>query len=140
MSRYLIAHIGHTTKWVEHVTWWAPDSKGYRVCIDKAGLYSEEEAMSICRYGGCLAVTKDLAQSIARSTPYYRRVDGTLNKLYDGDSHTVVPNSRETWQTLIKSCLPCSKRTEKPTPISAAKVRSIYLDESIAKVKVVDHG
>jgi hypothetical protein len=30
-SEYLIAHIGHTTKSHEHITWWKPDSRGYTV-------------------------------------------------------------------------------------------------------------
>jgi hypothetical protein len=55
VNKYLIAHIGHTQKHNEHVTWWKPDSCGYTICIDKAGRYSEEDAVSICRHGGCIA-------------------------------------------------------------------------------------
>jgi thymidine kinase len=45
-TEYLIAHIGHTHKGHEHVTWWKPNSCGYTVCIDKAGRYSEDEVVS----------------------------------------------------------------------------------------------
>ena len=129
MSQYLIAHIGHSTKWCEHITWWAPDSKGYRFCIEKAGLYSEAEAKSICQYGSCIAVPKEAAQAIAKGTPYYRRQDGNLAKLYDGEGHVVVPNSRDAWTHLMGLRLNFG-RTEKPTPISPAKARAAYLPTS----------
>lgn len=84
MSQYLIAHIGHTTKWQEHVCWWKPNSCGYTICIDKAGRYSEAEARSICQHGECIAVPVACAEGWALSTPYYRKPNGTLAKLYDG--------------------------------------------------------
>lgn len=129
MSEYLIAHIGHSTKWCEHITWWKPDSKGYTVCIEKAGIYSEQEARGICRYGGCIAVTKDEASKLSRSTPYYRRADGTLARLYDGGDHVVVPNGKKEWAALMASRMDCGK-PDKPTPIGA-KARAIYLPSDI---------
>lgn len=128
MAQYLIAHIGHTIKEHEHVTWWNQDSRGYTVCIDKAGLYDEAEARDICRYGSCIAVPKDVAEPDARSTPYFRRSDGTLNKLYDGGPHRVVPNSIEAWKRLLSGRLTGCGHPEKPTPISAKKARAIYID------------
>ncbi len=128
MSDYLIAHIGHTIKEHEHITWWNPDSCGYTICIDKAGLYSEAEARNICRYGSCIAITKPAAESEARSTPYFRRSDGRLLKLYDGDQHRVVPNSIEAWRYLLAWRLEGCGRHEKPTPMSPKKARAIYLD------------
>lgn len=127
MTKYLIAHIGHTCNHHEHITWWNPDSKGYTVCIDKAGLYDEEEARSICKYGQCIAVTKEVAQPLARTTPYYRRSDGTLNKLYDGGPHSVVPNTSQDWRVLMSSRLNGCGKADKPTPISQAKAQAIYL-------------
>jgi len=127
MSKYLIAHIGHTGKHCEHITWWNPDSKGYTISIDRAGLYAEEDARSICQHGGCIAVPKNVAESVSRSTPYYRRSNGTLNRLYDGDKHTVVENSKASWAVLFSAMLGCGK-PEKPTPIGA-KARAIYLHE-----------
>jgi len=128
MADYLIAHIGHTTKSHEHVTWWNPDSRGYTICIDKAGRYSEEEARGICQHGGNIAVRAQAVESLARSTPYYRRSDGTLNKLYDGGPHRPVPNSANQWRHLLNNRLLCSKTTQRPTPITASKSRAIYLD------------
>lgn len=90
MTKYLIAHIGHTTKDSEHVCWWKPESKGYTICLDKAGEYSEEEARGICKVGLCIAVQSETAAEVARSTPYYRRTDGSLAKLYDGDQHRMI--------------------------------------------------
>lgn len=84
MTDYLIAHVGHTQKHDEHICWWKPDSCGYTVCVDKAGRYSEQEARSICASSDCMAVPFEPASALARSTPYYRRQDGTINKLYDG--------------------------------------------------------
>lgn len=129
MSSYLIAHVGHTQKHCEHITWWKPDSKGYTVCIDKAGLYTEDRARSICSDGTCIAVLKPVAEALAKSTPYYRRQDGRLNKLYDGGPHRVVPNSRDAWTALLAVRLGgCARLCGGPTPISAAKARAIYLD------------
>lgn len=127
MSQYLIAHIGHTHREHEHITWWNPDSRGYTVCIDKAGLYDESEARDICRYGLCIAVLKAVAEVDARSTPYYRRQDGTLNKLYDGGPHRVVPNSVEAWKRLLASRLSGCAHPETPMPISVKKASAIYL-------------
>lgn len=127
MSGYLIAHIGHTIKSNEHITWWKPESRGYTFCIDKAGVYTEDEARDICRTGACIAVPKEVAEPMARSTPYYRRSDGTLNKLYDGGPHRVVPNDHLIWKALLSGRLSKCAHPEKPTPISASKARSIYL-------------
>ena len=126
---YLIAHIGHTHKEHEHVTWWKPDSCGYTICIDKAGLYSEDEARRNCSNGSCIAVPRSVAEQFAKSTPYYRRSDRSLNKLYDGGPHRVVPNAREPWQYLLSGRLSgCAHPYAPPTPISAKKARAIYLD------------
>lgn len=129
MSDYLIAHIGHTTKWSEHVTWWKPDSCGYTICIEKAGLYGEAEARSICQCGSCIAVPKDEAAKLKRGTPFFRRGGGDLARLYDGGPHAVVPNGRNEWKALLAARLDCGK-TEKPTPIGA-KARAIYLPAEV---------
>ena len=99
-GQYLVAHVGHTHKWDEHICWWKPDSKGYTICVDKAGRYTEEKARSICRSSECIAVRVDAAESIARSTPYYRRSDGTLAKLYDGGPYRPVENSSKAWAAI----------------------------------------
>lgn len=124
---YLIAHIGHTGKEHEHITWWKPESCGYTFCIDKAGLYTEAEAKSICSgTGTCVAIHKTLVAQHARTTPYYRRQNGTLNKLYDGGPHSVVPNDAQVWRSLLAGRLDTG-RHDRPTPIGA-KSRAIYLD------------
>lgn len=134
MSAFLIAHIGHTTKWCEHITWWNPNSRGYTVCIEKAGIYSEKEARFICQYGSCIAVSKEDAAKLSRGTPYYRQGGGLLARLYDGGPHVVVPNGMNEWKTLMASRMDCGK-TEKPTPIGA-KARAIYLPpEMILEVR-----
>ncbi len=125
-AMYLIAHIGHTQNNDEHICWWRPESKGYTICIDKAGRYSEDEAQRICVTGTCVAVPVAIAEELARSTPYYRRSDGTLAKLYDGDNHRPVPNDRRAWDILLGRRLGGCARPEKPTPIGA-KARAIYL-------------
>lgn len=126
MSDYLIAHIGHSTKWSEHVCWWKAGSRGYTICIDKAGLYSEDEARDICRSGLCISVTKQVAQEISRSTPYHRSCRAELARLYDGGEHTVVPNSKEAWKVLLVQRLDTAAKPDRPTPIGA-KARAIYL-------------
>lgn len=125
MIKYLIAHIGHTINSNEHVCWWRPESKGYTICVYKAGVYDEQEARSICRFGACIAVPKNEAVKLTRSTPYYRLPDGTLAKLYDGDKHSPVPNRREEWRALIAARMDTGKH-DKPTPIGK-KSRAIYL-------------
>lgn len=130
MSTYLIAHIGHTTKEDEHIIWWKPDNRCYTICIDEAGRYTEEKALSICRDGVNIGVPLDAVQTLARSTPYYRRSNGTLNRMYDGGQNRPVPNSPEAWATLLsRRIFPShASKTEKPTPMPPAKARSIYLD------------
>ena len=128
MSQFLIAHIGHTGKHCEHVTWWKPDSCGYTICIDKAGRYTEDEARTICQYGSCIAVRATSVESLARSTPYYRLSGGRLAKLYDGGPHRPVENEAQAWRHLLSSRLLCSKTTERPTPMPSSKMRAIYLD------------
>lgn len=125
MSEYMIAHIGHSLSTNEHVCWWKPGHKGYTVCVNKAGAYGEQDARDICRYGLCIAVPKDEAVKLARSTPYYRLPDGTLAKLYDGDKHSPVPNRREEWRALIAARIDTGAH-DKPTPIGK-KARAIYL-------------
>lgn len=102
---------------------------GYAICIDKAGRYSEDEARSICDGAGvCIAVDLASVEPLARSTPYYRKSNGTLAVLYDGGPHRPVPNSSEAWRHLLNSRLPTGRMIEKPTPIALRKARSIYLD------------
>lgn len=126
---YLIAHIGHTTKNSEHVTWWNPNSAGYTICVDKAGRYSETDARIICQHGECVAISVTAAEALARTTPYFRRQDGSLAKLYDGGPHRPVPNSREAWAKIMEANIISAPRWSKPTPIGA-KARAIYLPAS----------
>lgn len=130
MTAYLIAHIGHTQKRHEHVTWWRPDSRGYTICIDKAGRYSEAEALSICRTGECIGVPLSAVLPLARSTPYYRHSSGRLVGLCDGGPHRPVTNSRDAWAALLSGRIFPSHaiKTAKPTPMSPGKMRAIYLD------------
>lgn len=129
MIEYIIAHVGHTTKSSHHVVWWNPDSKGYTICIDQAGRYSGEQAARICCTGECIAVTVDVIEPLARSTPYYRLNNGTLAKLYDGGAKRPVPNSTGSWHALMKSrTYPQAVKPSKPTPIAPSKARAIYLD------------
>lgn len=127
-TEYLIAHIGHTIKSKEHITWWNPDGRGYTICIDKAGRYSEREAREICRNGGNIAVRVQAVEPLARSTPYFRRSDGKLAKLYDGGPHRPVENEAQAWRHLLSNRLLCSRTTERPTPMPASKARAVYLD------------
>jgi hypothetical protein len=127
MSAYLIAHVGHTGRHNEHICWWKPDSRGYTICVDKAGVYGEEEAARICDDGTCVAVPPEHAQAVARSHPYFRRSNGTLSPLYDGSNHRPVPNSKEAWTRILDHARPRSRRALKPTPIGV-KARAIYLD------------
>lgn len=127
-TEYLIAHIGHTLKGHEHITWWKPNSRGYTICIDAAGRYSEEEARSICQDGRCIAVRLQRVEPLALSTPYFRMSNGRLGELYDGGPHRPVRNDAEVWRLLLNNRLLCSKTTERPTPMLPRKARAIYLD------------
>lgn len=126
--KYLIAHIGHTNKHHEHVTWWKPESCGYTICIDRAGRYSENEARDICQHGSCIAVRVQAVEPLARTTPYYRQSGGRLAKLYDGGPYRPVENKAQAWRHLLSNRLLCSKTTERPTPMPASKARAVYLD------------
>lgn len=132
MNAFLIAHVGHTSRTNEHVVWWAPDRCGYAWCVDNAGLYSESEARSICHgTTSCIAVAKEVVESLSLGTPYYRRSDGSLDRLYDGGEHNVVPNTRDAWKTLMAHALPKGEKTVTPTPIGS-RSRAIYLPEPVA--------
>lgn len=130
-AQYLIAHVGHTGKLDEHICWWKPDSRGYTICIDKAGRYSETEARSICTTSSCIAVSADEVAGLARSTPYYRQSNGLLGKLYDGGPHRPVENTRQNWTTIKLEALVVGAYA-KPTPIAPSRARAIYLDEPAA--------
>lgn len=131
MTGYLIAHIGHTLKTSEHITWWKPESTGYTFCIDKAGVYSEEEARRICSGSLCLAVPKEAVDPLARSTPYYQRRDGSLKRFYDGGPHRVIPNDRKAWKVLLSARLAGCAIPNKPTPMSSTRARAIYLPQEL---------
>lgn len=126
---FLIAHVGHTNKWDEHICWWKPDSKGYTICIDKAGRYSEKEARSICEQSECIAVAAEHVEAHTRSTPYYRLPNGTLGKLYDGGPHKPVENTRKSWTGIKLAALVVGKYA-KPTPMPPSRARAIYLEPS----------
>lgn len=125
---YLIAHIEHSHKQSHHVSWWKPDSLGYTICIDKAGLYSEAEASAICRAGSCIAVLAQDVEPLARSTPYSRMRGGKLIQMYDGGPHRPVVNDAMAWLHLLSKRLLCSKTTDRPTPMPVSKSRAVYLD------------
>lgn len=129
---YLIAHIGHTGKHCEHVTWWNPGRAGYTVCIDRAGKYSETEARELGRYGESIAVPVAVVESLARSIPYYRKLDGMLARLYDGGACRPVENSARVWKQLLGQRLVGRAEPRKPTPIPVVKTRAIYLDAPAA--------
>ena len=131
-GEYLIAHVEHTGKSQEHVVWWNPDSKGYTICTDKAGRYTADQAARICNDGRNIAVPVSVANDIARSTPFYRRSDGSLAKLYDGGPHSPVPNSRAAWAQLMSARLEPQVKPSKPTPIATSRARAIYIDHSAA--------
>ncbi len=128
MAEYLIAHVGHTGKSNEHICWWKPESRGYTICVEKAGRYTEDEARGICALSECIAVPVDAVASLARTTPYYRLSNGTLANMYDGGPHRPVENSRKAWTTLKLTALIIG-RYAKPTPIAPSRARAIYLEE-----------
>jgi hypothetical protein len=130
MDKFLIAHIGHTHKDYEHICWWKPNSRGYTICVDKAGRYDEDEATSICRCGTSIAVPADVTETLALSTPYYRMSNGRLALLYDGGPHRPVANSAENWMLLMNKRLSVANAypVERPTSIAKSRSRAIYLD------------
>ena len=135
--QYLIAHIGHSHSANEHITWWKGDSRGYTLCIDKAGLYVEADARTICQGDSRLiAVPKAVAESVVRSTPHYRRSNGVLEQLYDGGPHRVVPNLPAEWAHLMERRLGGCLLPDTPTPFGA-KPRALYLDVMVGDGQVV---
>ncbi len=133
MSEYLIAHIEHSTNHSEHIILWKPNHSSYTFGLDQAGLYTETEARAICSDGRCIAFKKTEVTALTKSTPYYRRGDGSLSRLYDGGEYVVLPNTKGVWGDLMKIRLDCGK-AEKPTPIGP-KARAIYLPSWVQAVK-----
>jgi hypothetical protein len=124
VNKYIILHVGHTTKHHEHIQFWAPESKGYVVCIDKAGRYSEDEARRICKDSSeSIAVPDGCLDSIVRTTPYYAKNNGSLAKFYDGDYHRPIRNSKDDWKIILQQSGLIGKC--KPTPSKA--FRSVYI-------------
>jgi hypothetical protein len=127
MTTFLIAHAGHTIKSHEHISWWKPDSRGYTICINKAGRYTEVQARAICITGSsCIAVAWEHADKVAKGTPYYITSKGERRELYDGLNHRVVPNSSAAWIYLYSHELTDCGQRPKPTPMPASKARSVY--------------
>lgn len=49
----------------ECLTWWQPARSGYSMMLDKAGIYSEEEAMRIADGRETLAIPVEAADALA---------------------------------------------------------------------------
>lgn len=127
MNCFLIAHIGHTTANHEHIQFYAPDARGYVICVEKAERYSEDEAKNACNGAQeLIIVSEHEAQKIAKTTPYFVTNKGELRKLYDGDSHKPIPNNKESWKFLMNCRVRTKDRPLKPTPIRGS--RAVYLD------------
>lgn len=83
MKLFYILSKKWTARKDETLTWWCPDQKGYTTNIDRAGIYSEEDALSICRgcHGASVPVSCEDVKAFA--TRQVGKQNETLKWLYD---------------------------------------------------------
>ena len=74
MSKYFILSIKHTKPSENSFTWWGPNRRGYYWDLNAAGVYSREEAESICDGSDHVAVPCEKARKAAHShVPFSRK-------------------------------------------------------------------
>lgn len=103
-TTYYIASVAHTLKCHEHISFWGPDSRGYRLAItdDRIGRYSAEEVMRSRMLGDgvhCLAVPEEVVKSLLSPMPYFA-LNGRAQQFYDTPG-PVVDNTRANWNRMV---------------------------------------
>jgi hypothetical protein len=108
---YYIASLNHTSKSHEHITFWGPDYRGYVLAIvpGHVGSYTAEyiaaDGHHLSNGESCLAVPKEVVESLLSPQPYFRNGRGVAAQFYDTPG-PVVDNTRENWKRLIAAALP----------------------------------
>jgi hypothetical protein len=114
--RYYIASLKHTIRDHEHITFWGPDHRGYRLVVEDGhtGEYTLAEAQRLNDGLDCLAVPVDAVKALLSPEPYFRTYKGTAARFYDTPG-PVVDNTRANWNLLIAASL-AEGREHKPKP------------------------
>jgi len=97
---YYIVNLSHQRRDQEYIDVWRPECKGYAWPLSWAGRYAESEVRSALDYynsGENVAVPCRVLDEIAIPKPKPRQIDG--------DAGPVVPNTRETWQTILANVI-----------------------------------
>lgn len=116
MAEFLIASLKHTHKDREHITFWAPDRRGYVLAItdERVGRYSAAEAAALNDGESCLAIPVEAVKALLSPMPYYGDSRGAVRPFYDTPG-PVVNNTRANWNARIKASL-TEGRKHKPKP------------------------
>lgn len=93
--KYYILSKKWTRREDENLTWWGPDQQGYVYDINKAGLYSKEDAFSICKgiHGAGMPVSEEDVNKL--STVMVYKSDEARKLLYsDFEGYNYQEESR----------------------------------------------
>ena len=93
----------------ENLTWWGPDQSGYVYDIDKAGIYSKEEAFSISNGVHGSSIPVSVADVNRLTTRMVYKSDEALKILYSKHSEY---NYRDESRPAPKHCEHCGEEIE----------------------------
>ena len=67
------------------VLWWKPNSRGYTLELNEAGLYTKEQAESICKVRPPVerAIPREIAQAAAASKVHRRALEDAIKSCAD---------------------------------------------------------
>ncbi|MBP6861372.1 MAG: hypothetical protein KBC57_03335 [Neisseriaceae bacterium] len=98
-QHYFVISLGHSKKADDFILFWRPDNCGYTFCVEKAGLYTEQQVLDSLGYynsgDGTLAVPAAVINRLANKMP-------CLFNAYD-ESGSYVLNHNAVWEAIIKA-------------------------------------
>ena len=105
---YYVISVHHTQRSDRYITIWAPDDKGYRWALSRAGKYSEKRVRSHLGYynsGDNVAVPCHVLDDIAVPP---------IPGHHDNDAGPCVPNTRASWKAILANMIEVPKQNPEP--------------------------
>ena len=108
MSDYYVISVHHTLRRDLYITVWAPDDKGYRLALSRAGRYEEGRVRAHLGYyntGANVAVPCSVLDAIAVPP---------IPGHHDNDAGPCVPNTRASWKVILSNVIEPPKHKPEP--------------------------